>query len=315
MSSVNAQAQAKPQVVFDKPPLTFEAQLNKLHERGMQFDDRARAESLLARLNYYRLTAYWFPFYADAQGTEFLPDTCFETVIAHYEFDRQLRLLMLDAIERFEVALRTQFAYHIAHELGSFEHENEKHFWNRNRYRKCRASLNAELDRSKETFLQHYKRKYSEPATPPVWMACEVMSLGLLSTLFSLLKRRPIRQKIAQDFGVDETILASFSHHISVVRNLCAHHSRLWNRKLTVRVKLPKPGVNDALSHRLNAEAEAKVFNTIVMLDYFLLQISHDHSWAARVIELIEGYPQIDVQRMGFPADWRERLESEPSLL
>jgi abortive infection bacteriophage resistance protein len=221
---------------YVKPPLTLREQVTRLKQRGMIFSDERAAERVLARLNYYRLTAYWYPFYADANKHDFTPGTRFDTVIARYDFDRRLRLRVIDAIERFEIALRTQFAYQLAHKHGAWTYEEASLFADKTQHTSRLAALDRELNRSQETFVLHYREKYT-PQRPPVWIACEVMSLGLLSGLFDGLKYRQDRRAISYEFGLDETVLRSFSHHVTFVRNICAHHARLWNRRFAITTK------------------------------------------------------------------------------
>ena len=104
---------------YNKPPLTFDEQLNRLLVRGLIVENRELALSTFSTISYYRLSAYWYPFRqrnADGKATDnYISNTKFEEPLALYEFDRQLRLLVLDAIERIEVALRTKIThfYHI----------------------------------------------------------------------------------------------------------------------------------------------------------------------------------------------------------
>jgi abortive infection bacteriophage resistance protein len=107
---------------FTKPPLSFEAQVDLLIDRGMEIADRTRAKRYLAHLNYYRLAAYWLPFEQDHPTHRFRPGTNFDQVLEHYIFDRELRLLVMDAIERIEVSLRTNWAYTLSHSYGPHAH-------------------------------------------------------------------------------------------------------------------------------------------------------------------------------------------------
>jgi abortive infection bacteriophage resistance protein len=168
------------------------------------------------------------------------------------------------------------------------------------------SSLDREICRSRETFIEHYKRKYGEPQRPPIWIVCEVMSLGLLSGMFDCLARRADRQAIAREFGLDELVLRSLAHHLTFIRNICAHHGRLWNRRFAITTKLPK--ANDAaLAASLAPEAPKKLYNTLVLLAYSLMRISDDRRWRGQLMELVDQYPDIDTTSMGFPVGWRQR--------
>lgn len=107
---------------FTKPPMTFDEQIELLESRGMVIGDTDRARRYLSHLNYYRLAAYWLPFEETHLPHKFKPDTRFDTVLEHYIFDRELRLLVMDAIERIEVSLRTQWAYYLSHTYGPHAH-------------------------------------------------------------------------------------------------------------------------------------------------------------------------------------------------
>jgi len=140
---------------FIKPPTTHKQQVELLRERGMAFDNSTTAELYLQHLNYYRLSAYWLPFEADHSTHRFWPNTHFDQVLNLYVFDRELRLLVLDSIERVEVSVRSQWAYQMAHHHGAHAHLDASiafryHLWQQNLNK-----LNGEVARSDETFIKH----------------------------------------------------------------------------------------------------------------------------------------------------------------
>jgi len=292
---------------FAKPPLSVEAQVKLLVSRGMSIPDPARACRYLAHINYYRLRAYWLPFEQDGNNDahQFRPGACFDDALALYLFDRKFRLLIIEAIERIEVSFRTQFAHVLAMRYGSHPHLNSDLFFHPEQYQRCLKSLREEISRSSETFVDHYRTRYSDPEMPPIWAACEVMTFGQLSRWFNNLKRRSDRKAIASTYDFDEKILASVMHHLTHVRNLAAHHSRLWNRRLTFTMRqLRRP---KKLSRDFNPAADRNIHNTLVMLDYLLKVGSPGTSWGRRLYQLLDEYPQADPLAMGFPQNWRER--------
>lgn len=99
---------------FAKSAITYAQQVALLQQRGMVIDDPAEAEFYLQHLNYYRLAAYWLPFEGDHASHAFRAGTRFAEVLNLYIFDRELRLLLLDAIECVEVSVRSQWAYQLA---------------------------------------------------------------------------------------------------------------------------------------------------------------------------------------------------------
>lgn len=294
---------------YEKPALSYADQLARLRERGMQVRDEARAEHYLAHLNYYRLAAYWLPYEADHGSHTFRPGTQFETVLDHYLFDRELRLLLLDAIERIEVSLRGHFAYQLGHRHGPHALMQASLFTDSNRwnYRNGLAGLLKDVQSNREVFIQHFRTHYDEPL-PPVWAVVEIMSFGQLSKWLKHLAHSDDRNAIARPYCLDERILTSFCHHLNVVRNHCAHHARVWNRELTVKFTLPRnpQPLGESLVKTRDESAQRKLYNTLTMLAYLLDVISRHHHFRERLAELIERYA-INPASMGFPDDWLQR--------
>lgn len=290
---------------FDKSPKTLDEQIDLLQSRGLVIDDRQRARHYLAHLNYYRLTAYWLPFEADHDSHRFEPGSRFDAVLNLYIFDRELRLLVLDAIERVEVSLRTQWAYQVAHCHGPHAHLDPTLAKNWDWWHRNLESLREEIERSDEIFIQHYRTTYDDPDLPPVWAVCELMSLGLLSRWFTNLKPMKTRSAIARTYGLDEKVLQAFIRHLSYIRNLCAHHSRLWNRRFTVTMELPRSKPTELLASFHPVE-DRLLYNTLVMLGWLLDRISPGHHWKRRLLELIERHA-VKSELMGFPDDFERR--------
>lgn len=289
---------------FNKPPLTLEQQLDQLIQRGLHCGNRANALHYLGHLNYYRLGAYWLPFEVDHASHAFRPGTHFEHVLNLYVFDRELRLLVLDAIERIEVSIRAGWAYALAHKHGPHAHLDANLFkkparnWD---HAQQIQKLESEARKSHETFVQHHYAKYQEPL-PPLWAVAEIMTLGQLSKWYGNLRHGADRNAVAHRYDMDETILTSFLHHLSIIRNLCAHHGRLWNRDFTFTFRLPshRPQV---LVASLNLQDNRRIYNTLTVLAWLLDRISPDHHWKSRLKALLVQHG-IDPSPMGFPTSW-----------
>lgn len=289
---------------FGKAATTLDEQIALLRERGMRIDAPDHARHCLRHINHYRLTAYWLPFEADHSTHRFRDGTRFEDALNLYAFDRALRLHLLDAIERIEVSLRTQWAYHMAHAYGPHAYLDPAHAKRADWHAANLASLEKEIERSDEKFIEHYRSTYTRPHQPPIWSVCEIMSLGLLSRWFTQLRPR-YRSAIARTYGLDQKVLQAFIRHMSYVRNLCAHHSRVWNRRLTVTMK--RPGTKPpGLAANFAADGERRIYDTLVMLVSLLDHVSPAHRWAADLRRLVEDH-EIDVAQMGFPPDFRTR--------
>ncbi len=287
---------------FGKPATSYAQQVALLQQRGMVIDDPAAAEFHLRHLNYYRLGAYWLPFEADHGTHTFRPGTRFSDVLNLYGFDRALRLLVLDAIERMEVSVRAQWAYQLAHGHGAHAHLDKSLAFKLPLWHENFDKLKEEVERSDEAFIKHLTAAYSE-ALPPVWAVCEVMSLGLLSRWYNNLRPMATRRAIARVYEVDEGVLESWLRHLSLVRNTCAHHSRLWNREFTITpcIPLSKP---KGLAVQFQP-ASRKLYNTLVILLHCMDVIAPKHRWRAELIDLIARHA-VSASAMGFPRGWEQ---------
>jgi len=288
---------------FEKPPKTFDEQVELLISRGMRIGDLDRTRRYLSHLNYYRLAAYWLPFEQDHPTHRFKSGTDFDLVLQHYIFDRKLRLLVMDAIERIEVSLRTRWAYHLAHSYGPHSLLDQTLFKAAWPHAENINALIETVHNSSEVFIRHFDN-YDE-TLPPLWVVCEIMTLGQLSKWYANLARRQDRNAVAQAYGLDEANLTSFLHHLTVVRNHCAHHARIWNREFTFLWKLPRKKP-PTLHQNFNRDDGRKIYNTLVMLAY-LMDTMGPNSWKKRLNGLFTQHPDVRPRAMGFPQDWRTR--------
>lgn len=233
---------------FTKPPKTYAEQIALMESRGLSVPDHDSAANYLRHISYYRLSAYAIPF--QRVKDVFDQAASFDDLLSLYVFDRELRLLVFDAIERIEVAIRAQIIYQLCHKYGSHWHDNatifQPPFVNRagiqvDVFGQMQAELQKHYNaRSPEVFIQHYRRTYTNPTTPPCWMSIELLTIGQLSTLYSGLRNNNDKSDIADYFGLHRDVFQSWFHALAYVRNLCAHHSRLWNRDLSVRPNIPR---------------------------------------------------------------------------
>jgi abortive infection bacteriophage resistance protein len=221
-----------------------------------------------------------------------------------YVFDRQLRLLIFNAVEKIEIALRTQIIYHYALAHGSHWHLNPSLYNNSVFFAEQIASLQREIDRSNETFIKHYRETYTIPKEPPCWMSLEVSSMGLLSKIFANLKDDKCKDEITRHFGLkDVNILENWMRCFCLLRNICAHHGRVWNRRMT-KITLPrKPLYQYIVDKNI---LPYKVYAYLVSIQYILNIISPGHDFKTRLLELMERCPLLQDKEMGFPKNWQE---------
>jgi len=291
---------------FNKPFLSFEQQASLLSQRGLIIEKGTI--HYLQHLNYYRLSGYWIPFQEDNKTHRFKPDSRFSDVLNLYFFDRELRLLLLDAIEKIEISVRTQWAHYFAELSGSHAHLEQSLNANREWHMRNIAQLQKELARSDELFIKHYQNTYTFPDKPPIWVVCEVMSFGLLSKWLKSMRSSEPCTKIARAYQLDYDVLVSFIEYLAYLRNLCAHHNRVWNRKTTKTIKIPRSKPSELISS-FNREPLSlrKLYNPLVMVIHLLKVICPDNHFKNRLIALIEKH-DIPPNAMGFPDNWQQRF-------
>ena len=290
---------------YAKPPLAIDDQVKLLFQRGMDGDPELMARQLTA-VNYYRLSGYWHTF--RKPDDSFKPGTSFDQVWATYVFDRHLRLLVMDAIERIEIAVRSLVAYHHAHEHGAFAYSEDSSSLPKmspDDHDEFLARIAEETERSKETFVKHFEAKYgdSHPYLP-VWMATEVMSFGSILTFFRNSTNK-VKRAVAGEFGVPHRVFESWLLSLNTIRNIVAHHARLWNRVLGLKPIIPR--IADYPDWHTPVKVEnKKVFAILTICRHCLREIAPQSKWMERLEILLAGFPTIPKSYMGIPDNWKE---------
>lgn len=291
---------------YNKPALTIPQQITKLKDRGLIIPDNTLAERYLSNISYYRLRAYTYPYQNNREENQpFVENASIDQVMELYTFDRRLRLLLFDAIERIEIALRTQIIYQWALQNGSHWHLQQNLYKDNSKFIKHLASLQKELDRCNETFVEHYYQKYTQPSAPPAWMSLEVTSIGLLSLLFQNLKNCPEKKAVTHHFGLLSTdVLENWVHNFCNVRNICAHHGRLWNRRISIHLNLPRKTKELFITNKnINPY---KLYASLSAMLYCMQIINPESSFKAQLLDLLQQYPNKELKEMGFPKNWKQ---------
>ncbi len=296
---------------FLKPPLAIDDQIRQWVERGLSIPDLPRARRYLSVISYYRLSAYTLPFQRGNPDHCFREGTTFEDILDLYIFDRRLRLLVLDAIERIEVALRARMTNVLADHHGAHAYLNKaifddryNHDWLIEQVRKKCADSQA------ETFIKHYRCNYDQPKLPPVWMVMEILTFKEVSVLFGQLRLKDDKQAIAAFWGLPDTVLQSWFRALSDLRNICAHHARTWNREFGSRPVVPRktpwpwPDLRQPLADT-RIDPTRRLYYFLVIIAVLLRKINPGSTWCARLQELLALHPNISPTPMGMPEDWQ----------
>jgi len=222
---------------YQKPHLPYADQLKLLTSRGLSVSHIPQAVDFLKKVSYYRLSAYGVPF----KGCDgrFVSGVSFERLVRLYNLDEELRLAVLSALSPVEVYFRTRLTYQLTERHGPFAHYQKILFRSTFNYTQWLDSLESEIGRAHEQFIEHFKATYAGFPKLPLWMAVEVMSFGSLSKLYGGLLPDPQRS-ICLPFGVHHSVMHNWLHALTYLRNLCAHHNRLWNRELAIRPDIPR---------------------------------------------------------------------------
>lgn len=309
---------------YEKTPIDTKLQVEKLKNRGLIVKDELLAEQYLRNISYYRLRAYTYPFQMNEEDKEHVflqTDISFEDVIELYHFDRRLSSLLFNVIEKIEVAMRTRIALTYSVDTGDgFWFLNDRMYFLHEKFlaltrneviegRRYIGELMKEIERSNEEFIACYYDKYCAPAFPPSWMTLEVVSMGTLSKLFSALdKNVPSCKSIVKDLGLYKfEILRNWLHALSSLRNICAHHGRLWNRRFTIELEFPNRTEKPFLSREeIAGIRKNKLFGYLSVMLYLLQFISPESSFKANLLELLNSRPKlVKLKEMGFPEQWQ----------
>jgi abortive infection bacteriophage resistance protein len=257
----------------------------------------------LQAVDYYRLCAYWHPF-KNTDDT-FKPGTTLDIVWDRYVLDRKLRLLVMDAIERVEIAIRAQLVSVLTLNFGAFAHLDPKalpHGFAGQREEFVQR-LRDDATKSREVFVAHFKAKYDEFPDLPLWAASEIMTLGGLLTLFRMAGPKT-HKDLARPFGLGGPVLDSWIFTLNYVRNMCAHHSRLLNRTLAIKPVIPYPR-HAPEWHVGGTMDNSKIFAVLTLLGYLLDRVAPGSGWKERVKLLFDEHPGVPESVVGCPPGWR----------
>ncbi|BFU78563.1 Abi family protein [Arcobacter sp. 15-2] len=293
--------------LYQKKHKTFDEQLNILKQRKLIISNDSFVLSKLQHINYYRLSAYFLPFQYPKNSENkniFLPDTTFEDILSAYYFDTELRKIIFEAVESIEIYFRTQIAYFHSLKYDAFGYLQLQNFRENkaDKYDELQKDILKEKTRSKEFFIKHFKKKYNS-VDLPIWSVVEIISFGSLSKFFMILKEEEQNQVIQNIKGINKLVFYKWFHALSSVRNICAHHSRLWNRTLGVSFEVPK----DFAAFEDIKKSKNKVFFALSVIEYLLTCIGEDEiEFKTKIKNLINKYPKVKLESMGFIQNWKE---------
>lgn len=289
---------------YSDKPLDFNQQITLLKSNGLAFGDEQKALHTLQQVSYFRMKSYLMPLMDDKVLHTFKSGTTFEQAFELYKFDSRLRKLVVSELEKIEVSIRTQMAYILADEIDIYWFSDNTNFANPIKHAATLANLKTELDRSDDDQVLRFKNNYDDPF-PPAWMTLEISSFGTLSMLYKLLKPSLTKRKIANFYGLSDSVLESWLHSIVYVRNICAHHGRLWNKTLRIQPLFPRKTASCFLSSPVRSD---RIYYVLCIIQYLLKTINPSSSFASRLKAMLAEFPIVDITAMGFTKDWDKEL-------
>lgn len=273
----------------------------------MEINDGNKARHYIECIGYYRLSAYMHPFLKIPKSLHlYKENTTFDKVIRLYRFDKKLRLLLFNEIEKIEVAVR-EAIMNITAETTSdiFWLVNSWHFRDQEIFANSFALLKKEYAHSTEDFIEHFKNTYTNPY-PPSWMLGELLSMGNVNIYYRNLRNKGIKKKIAKRFSLHAPVLESWLSVLTLTRNACCHHARVWNKMNKIIPNdmkgMSRPWITMLADKR-------KIYYNICIIKYFLDIISPGNDMLDKMQTLFSEFPEVDLGALGFPSgDW----QSEP---
>lgn len=301
----------------NQKPRTIEEQMLRLKNLGMEFYNEDTAKSYLSRVSYFRLKYFWYDLIDKISG-DFKEDTYFEHIIERYEFDKSLRQILFNAIETLEVGLRTKIISILSNSTGTgLWYLDDKLFEYSNYHTELVLDLKYEFGRSTDPFARKFIRECSNwddssfnGDNPDAWMILETTTFGTLSKLYKNLKNQsPLQSVIAKEFGLySSSDLSSWLESISVLRNVVAHHSRIWYRIFSKKPANIKNYRDEWLTQEMTENQSKRAFGVISCLLYLCNALNPNNTLKKEIKSLFNSHPNIPINMLGFTKGW----EKEP---
>lgn len=290
----------------NKPARSIADQIQLLKDRGMLFRDETQASHFLKNISYYRIKGYWWDMQQDRHTHTFTLNTYFESVIDRYNFDRHLRLILFDAIERIEIALRAKIIYYLSMSYGATWYLENKLFVEPTKHAEHINHLQREFGYSQEIFIIDHKKRHPN-TNAEAWKIMEIASMGTLSKFYKNLKHQlPEKSLIAKEMGLNlHSELSSWLEAIVYLRNIIAHHSRLWSRNMVKRpIGNIKNPIGNWFENNLLPVQEKKPFLIISSMVYLCNKVTPSHQIKNKILDLINNNPNVPVYKLGFLNNW-----------
>ncbi|MGL5690852.1 MAG: Abi family protein [Bacteroidales bacterium] len=295
-------------IMYTKSYNTPEQLVDLLISRGLCIDDKEKAKNYLHNIGYFRLTAYCYPLLEEPKTNhKYKTGATFTQILNMYRFDRKLRILVFNEIEKIEVAIRSIIVNNACdYYADTFWITNPDNFKNPLYFSKFISAVEVDIKNSSEDFIHHFVNKYSNPY-PPAWVISEIISLGGICHVYKNISDTSLKKKISKKFGLQPKVFESWILTLAGLRNVCCHHGRLWNRTFKLKPIVPK-GVEYKWIKESSKIDIQRVYYRLCIIKYLLHVVSPNNTFKRKLIDLVHQYPSIDIKAMKFPVDWQDEL-------
>ena len=277
-----------------------------LQQRGLKVDDVAKAEHYIETIGYYRLSAYMHPLLSAPKSEHrYKQGASFRQVMMLYRFDKKLRMLIFNEIEKVEIAIR-RAVMQITTEMTDdpFWLTNAAYFLSEGNFNETLRTIKKEYDHSREEFIIHFRNTYSNPF-PPAWILGELLTMGNVNAIYRNIRQNRIRKRIAKRFGLPIDVFESWLTILAVTRTACGHHARVWNK----RNAIPPAILNRPVGAWITIPVDTmRIYFDLCIIKYFLNTVSPGNDMRQKITSLLADFPEVDIAAMGFPSAW----EKEP---
>ena len=294
------------QIPFTKPYTSSKELVSLLISRGLYINNCIEAEQYLDNIGYYRLSAYMYPLLQlPKEAHIYKHRASFQKVMMLYRFDKKLRMLIFNEIEKIEIALR-RAVMQIPAEItdNPFWLTDVNNFLDAGKFNDTMQAISGEYRKSKEEFILHYKRTYSN-SYPPAWILGELLTIGNINSIYRNIKQNRIRKRISKHFGLSIKVFESWLTILAVTRNACGPHARVWNKQHAITPALPTNPIGPWITQPTDT---MRTYFDLCIIKYFLDIISPANDMLAKLRWLFVEFPEIDLKALGFPTGW----ETEP---
>ncbi len=286
---------------------SIDEQVSILRSRGLLIEDDEKAKRFLLHNNYYRISGYSLTL---RKNDVFSKNATFQNVIDIYDFDHELRHILLKYIEIIEVTFKSIYAYEFTSVHGATGYLDSSFFSNAVRHSEIMLKSEAQKKTRlpHEAYLKHFVGDLNQDV--PLWAYVDLLTIADISFLYSISEEK-IKKSVAKHFSLNmsrnDHILGQFMHSMTIIRNLCAHGSRLYNRLFE-----QKPSLNKRELMLLQKQPDETVDNShlygFVLIMKRLLDKDDFDSMKLEIESIVQKYPFVRMSYYGFRSDWKNKL-------